>query len=143
MAKVMALDVGEKTIGLAVSDESETFCLPQKTILRLEGYKRDMAAVRNAIAEHSVEEIVIGLPIMMNGTQGIQAEKAEEFAGILRRYTNLPIHLQDERLSTSEADKLLIKADRSRTERKQVVDSVAASIILQTFLDKRRGGVTR
>lgn len=140
MAKVMALDVGEKTVGVAFSDESETFCFPQKTIVRSEGYRKDMAGLRNLIAENGVEEIVIGLPIMMDGSRGIQAEKAEEFAGQLRRYTNLPIHMQDERLSTSEADKLLIEADRRRSERKQAVDSVAASLILQTFLDKRRAG---
>jgi putative Holliday junction resolvase len=143
LARILALDVGEKTIGVAISDESETFAFPQKTILRQEGHKRDMATLRNVIEEQGVEEIVIGLPVMMNGTRGIQAEKAEEFATLLRRYTHLPIHMQDERLSTSEADKLLIEADRRRSERKQAVDSMAASLILQTFMDKRRGGVSR
>ena len=143
MARILALDVGDKTIGVAISDKTETFAFPQKTILRQEGHKRDMAALRNVIEEQAVEEIVIGLPIMMNGTRGIQAEKSEEFAAMLRRYTNLPIHMQDERLTTSEADKLLIEADRKRSERKQAVDSMAASLILQTFMDKRRGGIAR
>ena len=138
MAVILALDVGEKTIGVALSDESETFALPGATILRQEGYRRDMAAVRALIEERGVQEVVVGLPLMMDGSRGVQAEKAEEFVSQLKRYTRLPIHLQDERLSTSEAERVLIAAGRRREQRKQVVDSAAASVILQSFLDRRK-----
>jgi putative Holliday junction resolvase len=138
MAVILALDVGEKTIGVAVSDESETFAFPGTTIQRQEGYRRDMAALKQLIEERSIEEIVIGLPLMMDGSRGIQAEKVEEFKEQLSRYTRLPIHLQDERLSTAEVEKVLISAGRGRQERKQVIDSGAASVILQSFMDRRK-----
>ena len=138
MAVILALDVGEKTIGIAVSDESETFALPGSTIIRQEGYRRDMSAIRQLIEDRAVQEVVIGLPLMMDGSRGIQAEKVEEFALQLKRYTRLPIHLQDERLSTSEVEKVLISAGRNRDQRKQVVDSAAASVILQSFIDRRQ-----
>ena len=138
MARVMALDVGEKTIGVAVSDETETFAFPGKTILRQEGYRRDMAAIRSVIEEQGVAEIVVGMPLMMDGSRGIQAEKVEAFIETLRRFVPLPIAVQDERLSTSEVEKMLIAADRRRDQRKQVIDSLAASVILQRYLDSRK-----
>jgi putative Holliday junction resolvase len=138
LAIILALDVGQKTIGVAASDETETFAFPGKTILRQEGHRRDMAALRQVIEERGVQEIVVGLPLMMDGSRGIQAEKIEAFVEILKRYTRLPIHLQDERLSTSEVDRMLMSAGRRRDERKQVVDSGAASVILQSFMDRRK-----
>jgi RNAse H-fold protein YqgF len=78
--------------------------------------------------------------LMMDGSRAVQAEKVEEFVEQLRRYTRLPVHLQDERLSASEVDRLLIAAGRRRDERKKVVDSGAASVILQGFMDRRKRG---
>jgi putative holliday junction resolvase len=138
MAIILALDVGEKTIGVALSDETETFALPGQTIQRQEGYRRDMIALRELIQQRGVQEIVVGLPLMMDGSHGIQAEKAEEFVEQLKRYTRLPIHFQDERLSTSEVDRVLMAAGKRRDERKKVVDSAAASVILQSFMDRRK-----
>src|SRR6266511_2551130 len=138
MAVILGLDVGEKTIGVAISDETETFAFPGTTIRRQEGYRRDMTALRELMDEKGVSEVVVGLPLMMDGSRGIQAEKVEEFAGQLKRYTRFPIHFQDERLSTSEVEKVLISAGRRRDERKQVVDSGAASVILQSFMDRRK-----
>lgn len=138
MARILALDVGEKTIGIAVSDETESFAFPRETLLRQEGHRRDMAALREIIAKDEITEIVVGLPLMMDGSQGVQAEKIADFITILRRFTPLPIHTQDERLSTSEADRMLIEADRRRDERKKVVDSMAASLILQSFMARRK-----
>lgn len=140
MAVILALDLGERTIGVAVSDQTETFAFPGKTILRQEGHRRDMAALREVIEERSIHEIVVGLPLMMDGSRGVQAEKVDEFVEVLKRYTRLPIHLQDERLSTSEVEKVLISAGRRRDERKQVIDSGAASVILQSFMDRRKRG---
>ena len=138
MGRILALDVGEKTIGIALSDETATFAFPGRTIQRSEGYRKDMKALRSLVESETIEEIVVGMPLMMDGSKGIQAEKAEEFIAQLGRYVRIPIHTQDERLSTAEADRLLIAADRRRSERKQVIDSVAASVILQTYLDLRR-----
>ena len=129
--RILGLDVGEKTLGVAISDESHAFAFPHKTILRQEGHKRDMAALRQLVETREVGEIVIGMPIMMDGTRGIQAEKAEEFIELLLRYFRLPIHMQDERLSTAESEKVLIAAERRRSERKQAIDSMAASLILR------------
>ncbi len=135
---IMALDVGEKTIGVAFSDETGTIAFPGETILRQEGKKRDMAALRQRVADRQVREIVVGLPLMMDGTRGIQVEKVEEFIAVLRNNVRIPIHRQDERLSTSEADRILIAGGRRREQRKQDIDSLAATLILQTFLDRRR-----
>jgi putative Holliday junction resolvase len=138
MARLLALDVGEKTIGVAVSDETETFAFPGETILRQEGYRRDMNALRRLVEEKEIAEIVVGLPLMMDGSRGIQVEKIEAFVEQLRRYVIVPVVTQDERLSTLEAEKLLLTTDKRRDERKKVVDSMAASVILQSFMDRRR-----
>jgi putative Holliday junction resolvase len=135
---IMALDVGEKTIGVAFSDESDIMAFPGETIIRQEGKKRDMAALRQRIEERQVREIVVGLPLMMDGTAAVQAEKVEEFIAVLRNNVRIPIHRQDERLSTAEAERVLMAGQLRREQRKQIVDSLAACLILQTFLDRRR-----
>src|SRR5579872_7403968 len=104
MARIMALDVGEKTIGVALSDEGETMAFPQTTIMRQEGKKRDMAALREIVVANQVREIVVGMPLMLDGSRGVQAEKVEAFIAILRNNVRIPIWTQDERLSTSEAE---------------------------------------
>ncbi len=143
MARILALDVGEKTIGVAMSEEAGTIALPGTTILRHEGFKRDMAALRALIAENAVRTIVVGLPLMMDGTRGVQAAKVEDFVAALRNSVRVPIILQDERLSTREADRVLRAGGQKREQRKQTVDSLAATLILQTYLDRQRGGAAR
>jgi putative Holliday junction resolvase len=138
MGKIMALDVGSKTIGVALSDETETFAFPQKTIMRSEGYRRDMGLIRDLVRQEGVQEIVVGMPVSMSGEPGAQARKAAEFMDTLRRFVQVQVSAQDERLSTVEAERLLIQADRSRADRRRVIDSVAASLILQAYLDRRR-----
>jgi len=140
MPRILALDVGEKTIGVAWSDETETLAFPGETILRQEGKKRDMAALRALIAEKQVREIVVGMPLMLDGEPGAQAAKVEAFVAVLRNSVRIPIRLQDERLSTSEAERALIAVGQRRDQRKQTVDSVAACLILQTYLDRKRAG---
>jgi putative holliday junction resolvase len=139
---IMALDVGAKTIGVAFSDEVGIMAFPGETILRQEGKRRDMATLRELVAARQVREIVVGLPLMMDGSPGIQAEKVEEFIAVLRNNVRIPIHRQDERLSTSEAERVLMEGQRRREQRKRVVDSLAACLILQTFLDRRRSAAT-
>ena len=140
MARIMALDVGEKTIGVAVCDESESFVFPRETLIRHEGYRKDMSALRELVAAENIERIVVGLPVMMDGTRGRQVEKIEEFIESLRRYVVVPIETQDERLSTFAADQLLAEAGRRPRDRKQVIDSVAAGIILESWLAERKAG---
>lgn len=142
MPRILALDVGEKTIGVAVSDEAETFALPVTTILRQEGKKRDMAALRRLVADYQPREIVVGMPLMLDGTRGVQAEKVEAFIAALRNSVRIPIRAQDERLSTSEAERVLIAADRRRDQRKESIDAMAASLILQTYLDRKRNATS-
>lgn len=143
MGRVLGLDVGEKTIGVAVSDEEGRMALPGATIWRQEGHKRDMAALRQLISDTKVEAIVVGLPLMMDGSRGIQAEKIDAFVALLRNNVRIPIHLQDERLSTREAERILLAADRNRTERKKAIDSMAACLLLQTFLDRQAEAARR
>jgi putative Holliday junction resolvase len=135
MGRIMGLDVGEKTIGIAWSDESGFMAFPGETLLRQEGYRKDMGRLKSMAEERDVTEVVIGLPLMMDGERGIQAEKVEEFTELLRRYVKVPIHLQDERLSTAEVEKVMISAGVHRKDRKKSVDSMAACVILQSYLD--------
>jgi putative Holliday junction resolvase len=138
MPRILGLDVGEKTIGVAISDETGTLAFPGTTIVRQEGKRRDMAALRQLVAENEIHEIVVGMPLMLDGTRGIQAEKVEAFITVLRNSVRIPITCQDERLSTSEAERVLIAAGRRREQRKATIDSVAACLILQAYLDRKR-----
>ncbi len=140
MGRVLALDVGSKRIGVAVSDETATLAFPRPPIWRQEGYRRDMAAIRDLVQSEEVAEIVIGMPAMLSGHRGVQAAKMEDFAAKLRRYVSVPVSFQDERLTTGEAEKALIAGNVRPGDRKRSVDSMAASLILQAYLDRRRAG---
>lgn len=135
MGRILALDLGSKTIGIALSDETGTFVFPGRTLPRHEGWRRDVRALAELAEREGVSEIVVGHPLRMDGSRGIQAERAEEFAEHLRRHVRLPVHLEDERLSTWEAGERLAEAGRSR--RDPNIDSAAAAVILQSFLDRR------
>jgi putative Holliday junction resolvase len=142
MGRILALDVGEKTIGVAISDETGTYAFPGDTIRRQpEGHRKDMAAIRRLIEANAVREIVVGLPLRLDGSRSAQTERVEAFIEILRRFVSLPVIVQDERLSTAEAERVLIAAGRRRDQRKQTVDSMAASLILQSYLDTKPQGV--
>ena len=134
----MAVDVGEQRIGLALSDELQTFPAVQQTLVRHEGYRADMRIIRQLVEEGHVDAVVVGLPLHLNGSSGAGAEAAREFAANLRKYVRVPVIEFDERLSTVEAERMLIHADVSRKKRRQVVDGVAAGVILQAYLDGRR-----
>ena len=135
MTRILGLDVGSKTIGIAITDESGRIAFPGTTLVRQEGWKRDMATLRALVHERRISLIVVGMPVMMNGAHGVQADKVTAFVERLRRNVRIPIVLQDERLSTREAERLLAEADHTPSDRKRVVDSVAASIILQAYID--------
>lgn len=137
MPRILGLDVGEKTIGVALSDEMQTLAFPGTTILRHESRKRDMAVLRQLIADNAVSAIVVGLPLMLDDSEGIQAQKVRDFVATLRNSVRIPIHFQDERLTTFEAEQMQIVAGVRPENRKKTVDSIAASLILQTYLNEK------
>lgn len=140
MKKKMALDVGDKTIGVAVSDALLITAQGITTIERV-GIKKDTTKVMEMIKEHMCDTVVIGLPKKLDGTDSIQTEKVYEFKERLENklrssgMADIKIEYQDERLTTVMAEKVLIDADVSRKKRKQVIDKQAAVIILQSYLD--------
>lgn len=134
--RILGIDLGEKRIGISISDELGITAQGLATINSI-NEKEDLKNIKKIIDKYQVEKIILGLPINMNGSLGKQAKKAISFAEKLKSSFQLPVELEDERLSTSEAEKLLIKADRSRKKRKKVIDKMAAIIILQSFLDRR------
>lgn len=133
----MGLDVGEKTIGIAMSDELG-WTAQGVEVLRRTSLERDITRLQQIISEYQVEEIVVGLPKNMNGSLGPRAEMIKEFAEILQQTFQLPIRFWDERLTTVSAERTLIEADVSRKKRKQVIDKMAAMLILQGYLDLKR-----
>ncbi|MDD5435027.1 MAG: Holliday junction resolvase RuvX [Nitrospira sp.] len=133
--RILALDVGDRRIGVAISDELEIAAHSLLTIDRQS--KNYLEQIKEIIEEYTVEEIVIGMPVMMNGTIGIQAEKVTKFADDLTKEIDVPIKLFDERLSTKFIEKTLIDADMRRDKRKKVIDKLAAVIILQDYMSSR------
>lgn len=135
----MGLDVGDKTVGVAVSDELGITAHPVTVIRRTGSIKKECAEIIRLAEEYNVERIVVGRPLMMDGTPGVQAEKVEFFVDALRRRTRIPIVEWDERLSTSEAERMLIEADQSRSRRREVIDKVAAAVILDSYMRSQSG----
>jgi len=130
----MALDVGDKTIGVAISDPLGMTVEPLTVIKRSEGVRADLRAVEALAHERDVSKIVVGIPIMLTGEEAVQAGKVRQFAQRLAGRLDIPVVMWDERLTTVEAERMLIEADQSRTARKHVVDKVAAAIILRSYL---------
>jgi putative Holliday junction resolvase len=133
----MGLDLGTKTIGLAVSDELGITAQGLTTLER-RGPKKDLAALAERVAEYSVERFVIGLPLNMDGSEGSRAEFTRKFGASLEEATKLPVIYWDERLTTVAAHRALSEVDASRKKRKEVIDQVAAVLILQGWLDAQR-----
>ncbi len=136
--RVLGLDFGEKTIGMALSDPMGWTAQGHGTIRRRFDLEADLLELRKVIEAQGVEEIVLGLPRNLNGGEGPKAAATRDFAGILTERFGLPVHLWDERLSTVGAGRALLEADLSRQKRKRVIDQQAAVFILQGFLDRRR-----
>ncbi len=134
IGRILALDVGERTIGLAVSDPLGLTGQPAGEIRRT-SLSRDLQALAAAVVQYEASVVVVGLPRSLNGTLGPQAQKVQEFAARLREAIPQPIEFWDERFSTAIAQRALIAADVRRAERRRVVDRVAAAVILQSYLD--------
>ena len=137
--RIMGLDFGSKTVGVAVSDSLLLTAQGVEIIRRKEENKlrQTLARIEELIVEYEVEEIVLGLPKHMNATEGIRVELTNEFKETLERRTGLPVHLWDERLTTVAADKTMMEAGIRREHRKEYVDMIAATFILQGYLDRR------
>lgn len=134
---ILALDVGSKRIGVAVSDPGGVFALPIGTIERTTLHD-DLARVAEYVESYQANELVVGDPIALSGERGIAAQKIDAFVERLRVVFSGTIHRIDERLTTAQVTKSLIGADVSRKKRKQVVDKMAAALILESFLLRRK-----
>lgn len=133
--RIMALDVGSRTIGIACSDALLMTAQGIETIRRT-SLENDFNRLRELISEYEVHELVVGMPKNMNGTKGERAKKTEEFVEKMKAVIDLPVTFWDERLSTVMAERQLIAADVSRKKRKGVIDKMAAVVILQGYLDR-------
>jgi len=137
--RALGLDVGSKTIGVAVSDELG-LCAHGLTTLHRQGMKRDVAAVLEIVQERAVDTLVVGLPYDLEGKVGPRAQRVLAFVEELRAASAPPIETWDERFSTVEAERVLLEANLSRKRRKAVIDRAAAAVILQGWLDHRSHG---
>jgi putative Holliday junction resolvase len=131
---VLGLDVGNKRIGVAVSDESRLLATPNTTIIRTE-LSKDIDSILEVISQKLVKEIVVGFPLSLSGKVGIQARNVSLFIDSLSSYTSIPIKTVDERYSTVEAEKRLKEIGVNPSENRSRVDALAAAIILQSYLD--------
>jgi putative holliday junction resolvase len=138
-ARLMGLDLGSKTIGVALSDLERIIASPLETIARTK-FAKDAARLIALAGQHGAAGLVIGLPRNMDGSEGSAAQSARSFARNLGRLTPLPLAFWDERLSTAAVSRMLIGADTSRARRSQLVDKLAATYILQGALDRLNAG---
>jgi putative pre-16S rRNA nuclease len=134
--RILGLDLGEKRIGVALSDALGLTAQGLMVIQR-QGRKLDLDQVMALVKKHEVQEIVIGLPQHLDGRLGAGAEEVLLWAKELQERSGLPVHTMDERLTTVQAERVLLEADVSRRKRRQVIDKMAAGLILQAFLDCR------
>lgn len=135
--RLLGLDVGEKTVGLATSDATRTVATPLETIRRTK-FTQDAERLLRILESEKVSALIVGLPVNMDGSEGPRAQSTRAFARNLSRHTDLPIAFWDERLSTAAAERTLLDADASRKRRAEVIDKMAAAYILQGALDRLR-----
>jgi len=134
--RILGLDYGNKRVGVAVSDSLGWTAQPLAT-LPMHGHQELLEEINKYIAKYDIEKIVVGMPYNMDGTMGKRAEITQAFINFLNNNLELPIQIQDERLTTSQAENLLLEADVSREGRKKVRDKMAASLILQSYIDQQ------
>ena len=137
--RILGLDVGDRRIGVALSDPLG-LTTQRLTVLERQGLAKDAERMAALVVQHEVEQIVVGLPLTLRGSRGIQAGKVEAFVDALRRRLAVPIELLDERLTTVQGARALREVGTSRRRQKQAIDQVAAQLILQQFLDARHAG---
>lgn len=135
--RYLGLDLGTKTLGVAISDPLGLIANDLTVLRHNEEYDKLVEEVKKIVTEKKVEAVVLGLPKNMNNTIGERAQITLDFKEKLENAIHLPVHMQDERLTTRQAENLLIKNDTSRKKRKKVIDKVAATIILQSYLERQ------
>lgn len=136
--RALGLDVGSKTIGVAITDEANIAAHPLEVIER-RGTDTDVSAIQTLVAKHDITDVVIGMPFELSGKIGHRARLVTGFGDVLRvKLPAVKFHDQDERFTTAEAQRVLLTADLSRAKRKSVIDQQAAALILQTWLDLER-----
>ena len=136
--RYLGLDLGSRTLGMAVSDSLGMIASSYKIVRHCEEYDHLIEEVKETVEEKKIDAIVLGLPKNMNNTIGPKGELSIQFKEKLEKTLNIPVYLQDERLTTRQAENMLINNDTSRKKRKKVIDSLAATIILQSYLDKNK-----
>lgn len=136
--RYLGLDLGSRTLGMALSDKTGLLASSYQIIRHHEDYPSLIFEIEKVVKEKEVDEIVLGLPKNMNNTIGEKGKLSMWFQEELEKTLHIPVHLEDERLTTKQAESLLLSNDTSRKKRKKVIDSVAATIILQSYLDKKR-----
>jgi putative Holliday junction resolvase len=137
--RVLGLDLGDRRIGIALSDETGTVA-QGRGVYERRGLEEDLAYLARLAREEGVAWIVVGLPLNMDGSEGEQAAKVRAFAQALAERTGLPVEFLDERLTTVEADRVLREAGLGERRKRKVRDKLAAVLILQAWLDARQGG---
>lgn len=135
--RYLALDVGSKRIGIAVSDELGLTAQPVLTLERRRNLREDLRSVARLCRRYGIAGIVVGNPLTLSGELSSQAAKVHAVAAELGKLTGLPVHLWDERLTTHEAHQILYESGHARQDHRRVVDQVAATLILQSFLDRQ------
>lgn len=135
MARILAIDIGEKRIGIAVSDALSIIAQGLETIQR-KNAEDTLNKIKDLIKKYKVSKIIVGMPLNMDGTKGPSAETIEGYVAILKKETGVDIGMVDERLTTAQGERILLDADLSRKKRKNSIDKIAAQLILQTYLDQ-------
>lgn len=135
--RVLGVDVGSHRVGIAISDPTGTIAQSLAVIPRT-GWRPVVSEIRRLVHEHRVERVVVGLPLRMDGTEGEAAREANAFAERLRGVLDVPVVMQDERLSTAEAERAMVAQDVRREKRRTRRDAVAAALFLQTYLDRQQ-----
>lgn len=136
--RIIAFDIGDKRVGVAVSDPFNTFALPATTYFRTRSAEKDAENLCTLVKEKDAGLIVCGLPLNFDGTESVQTLKTKKFAELIRAQTDVPLVFEDERFTTVEAERVLISGGVRRENRKQSIDSIAASYILEGYLNKRK-----
>lgn len=137
--RFLGLDLGTKTLGIAVSDRTNSIATPLITLrFKNEEYESVLSNLKKIVEEKQITDFVLGLPKNMDNSCGFAAERSKKFATLLNNTFKMPVHMVDERLSSVEAENILLSTDMRRIKRKKVVDNVASAIILDTYLKERR-----
>jgi len=134
MQRILALDFGEKRIGVAVSDALNIIAQSVGTIER-KGIKNDLKKIQELVREYDASRLIVGLPLNMNGTKGKSADSAIGFVDEIKKEIQVEVEMMDERLTTAQGERILLEADVSRKNRKKNLDKIAAQLILQNYLD--------